>query len=426
VVTSSATTVVGVGLLLAVSLHRRRQWTYDAVEQDPRRDLRIDLLRGVAICFVVIDHVDVPSLWQLVSQEAIGPVSGAELFVLLSGLVLGSIHGRRVVDLPRWYDAAERLWRRAMRLWVTALVVIVLVYLLALLPGLDARVLTTFADQGTGAAGGAARGRVYDLYAGFDNLFDFPVPGWALRDVLLLRMGPSQINIIGLYVVLLLLAPLAVFALLRRRTALLLGVSVAAYVLHQVRPVQVLPSQFEDPFPLLAWQVLFVLGLAAGWHREALLAWARAPLGRTVVLLAGAASVGLVLFAWSSPYLSNAYDVRLDLVPVETFRRVYDDWFARTSLGPGRVLATVCVTTTLYALLTRFWSPVVRATGWFLLPLGRATLYVFVMHVLFVVAVANLPFLTHSVWLGTLTHTVVLAALWAMVRTRFLFKVVPT
>ena len=28
-------------------------------------------------------------------------------------------------------------------------------------------------------------------------------------------------------------------------------------------------------------------------------------------------------------------------------------------------------------------------------------------------------------WLGTLTHTVVLALLWLMVRTRFLFKVVP-
>jgi hypothetical protein len=47
------------------------------------------------------------------------------------------------------------------------------------------------------------------------------------------------------------------------------------------------------------------------------------------------------------------------------------------------------------------------------------------MHVLFVVAVANVPALTRDIWLGTLTHTVVLALLWSMVRTRFLFKVVP-
>ncbi|MDQ0799441.1 OpgC domain-containing protein [Arthrobacter sp. SLBN-112] len=39
--------------------------------------------------------------------------------------------------------------------------------------------------------------------------------------------------------------------------------------------------------------------------------------------------------------------------------------------------------------------------GWFLIPLGRATLYVFIMHV-------------------------VLGLLWVMVRTRFLFRLIPT
>jgi hypothetical protein len=426
VVASGATALAGVGLLVLTASHRRRSWTYEDALGEARRDHRIDMLRGVAICFVVIDHINVASLWQLVSQEAIGPVSGAELFVLLSGVVLGVVYGPRVTDAAHWYDAATRMWRRAMKLWVTALSVIVLVYLLALLPTVDARVLTTYTEEGAGDGAAAADGRVYDLYAGFGNLFDFPIPGWALRDVLLLRMGPSQINIIGLYVVLLLVAPLLAWLLLRRRWWLVLLGSLTAYATYQTTQVRVLPSQFEDPFPLLAWQLLFVLGLVAGWHRTSLLAAAHRPAGRALLVLVAGLTVALVLFAAASPFLSNAYDVRLDLLPESRFREVYGQFFARRSLGPGRVVATLCVTVTAYVLMTRFWTPLSRAFGWFLLPLGRATLYVFVMHVLFVVAVANMPRLTDAIWLGTLTHTLVLAALWFMVRTRFLFRVVPT
>ena len=420
---SSATTgVVALGALALGVSRRGRTWGYDA---DVRRDLRLDLLRGVAICFVVIDHIDIPSLWQLLTQEAIGPVSGAELFVLLSGVALGTVYGPRVTSREQWYDAATRLWRRAFLLWATALAVIVLVYLVAVLPAVDARVVTTFTDEGTGALGPEGRGRVYDLYAGFSSLADYPVPGSTLRDLLLLRMGPSQINIIGLYVVLLLAAPAMTLLLWRRWWAVLLAGSIGLYVASLLRPVRLLPSQFEDPFPLLTWQVLFVLGLIAGWHRDSLLAAARRPAGRALVLGTMAVTVALMLFSWGNPYLSNSYDVRLALLPDSAYSAVYDDWFGRTQVRPGRLLAAICVTVTGYALLTRFWSPVDRLLGRVLLPLGQSTLYLFVMHVPLVVVVANLPALTSNVWLGTLTHTVVLALLWIMVRRRFLFAVVP-
>ena len=308
---------------------------------------------------------------------------------------------------------------------MTALIVITLVYLLALLPGIDARVATTFTDQGTGASAAGGSGRIYDLYGGFSSLADFPVPGWALRDVLLLRMGPSQINIMGLYVVLLLLAPIMAWLLLRRRWAALVATSVTLYVVGQIHPIRVLPSQFEDPFPFVDWQILFVLGLVAGWHRARLVAAARQPLGKVVVGLAVVLTVGFAFFSWNNPQVSNAYDVRLALLPDATFTRLYNDWFARTTLEPGRLIAVLCFLVTAYAVLTAYWMPVQRAVGWFLIPLGQATLYIFVLHVLFVVAVANVPALTSSVLLGTLTHAAVLAAFWLMVRKRFLFRVVP-
>ncbi len=426
---SAAVTVVilvGTVVLALLALGaspRRRRWVY--LDDGSPRDLRIDLLRGIAICFVVVDHVNIPSLWQQLTQEAIGPVSGAELFVALSGVVLGLVYGPRVTDRQQWYDAAGKMWKRAVKLWLTALAVIFLVYLVAVLPGVNARILTTFTDQGTGTAGGGASGRVYELYAGFANLTDYPVPASTLRDILLLQMGPSQINILGLYVVLLLVAPLMAWLLARRWWAPLVVASLALYAVNTVHPLRVLPSQFEDPFPLLSWQVLFVLGLVAGWHRTALVARAATPVGRLLVTAAVLASTALMLFSWSNPYLSNRFDVRLALLPDADFRSAYAAWFSRAPLAPGRVLAVVCVVVTAYALLTRFWVPLERALGWFLVPLGQATLYVFLMHVLCVVAVANLPVLTSNVWLGTLTHAVILAVLWLMVRRRFLFRLVP-
>jgi hypothetical protein len=285
-------------------------------------------------------------------------------------------------------------------------------------------VATTFVDQGAGGTAGGS-GRVYNLYGGFSSLADFPVPGWALRDVLLLRMGPSQINIMGLYVVLLLLAPIMTWLLLRRWWVALVAASVTLYALGQIHPIRVLPSQFEDPFPVLDWQILFVLGLVAGWHRRRLLAATRQPFGRAVVGLAVVLTVAFAVFSWNNPHLSNAYDVRLALLPDATFTRLYDGWFARTTLEPGRLVAVICLLVTAFAALTAFWVPVHKALGWFLIPLGQATLYVFVLHVLFVVAVANVPALRSSLLLGTVTHAVVLAAFWLMVRKRFLFGVVP-
>lgn len=113
------------------------------------RDERLDLVRGVAIVFVVLNHINIPSLFQLLTQEALGPVSGAELFVALSGAVLGMVYRRRLqtIDLV---GAAGALWQRAGKLYRTALLVVLVIFLATLLPGIDGRVVTTFVDQSSG------------------------------------------------------------------------------------------------------------------------------------------------------------------------------------------------------------------------------------------------------------------------------------
>lgn len=395
-------------------------WSY----QDPSsRDSRVDLLRGMAIVFVVVNHLGMASLFQLLTQEAVGFVSGAELFVLFSGLVVGMVYGPKAKeDFGQVVDLTSR---RAGKLYVTALAVLVGVFLLSLLPFFNTEALTTFVDQGTGGAGHTGAGRTYDLYAGMSSLFQFPVPPQVLPAIVLLQFGPWQFNVMGLYVVLLLVSPLILAALNRGKAAWVLLVTLAVYAVGNVTRFRILPSQFEDSFPLLVWQVLFVVGMVAGYHRRGIVAWLTRHIW--VVVACTVAAFALAFLSWGNPYLSNNYDVRLALIPDAAYRAMYDALLGRTYLAPGRLLNVLVLVVAAYAFLSAYWKPVQRGLGWFLIPLGRATLYVFIMHVVLIAVVANIPALQQqSIALNTAAYAVVLGLLWVMVRTRFLFRIIPT
>ena len=405
--------------LIVLGLVGPRSWHYPAntTGDGDSRDLRIDMVRGVAIVFVILNHINVASLFQLSSQEALGPVSGAELFVVLSGVVLGMVYRKRM-ERADLLAATGALLGRAFKLYRTALAVLVSIFLVTLLPGVDGQVVTTFTDQGTG--------RSYETYPNMERLLDYPVPGYVLRDIALLRVGPFQFNIMGLYVALLALAPLVVAALRRRLVIPLLAVSWGLYVVNTVWPVNLVASQFEDPFPLLAWQLLFVHGLAAGWYRHQLLRFYSTRIGKLLLVVIVLAQVAMAVFSWTNPYLSNAYDVRLALLPDQTFYALYNTWFVRPALGLGRVVDVALLLVTLFAAMTAFWKPISSLLGWFLIPIGQATLYVFVLHVYFALLIANVPGLDRGhVLLNSAVHALTLGLLWLMVRKRFLFRFIP-
>lgn len=435
--TSTGTTIGGVAgwivaaavLAAAIALlvwgltrGRRGGLAYDG---PPNRDLRIDLLRGIAIVFVLVNHVGLVSLFQNGTQEAIGMVSGAELFVLLSGLVLAMVY-RPKIARDGMAEAAPLIGRRAWKIYVAAVCVVLVVGLLSLIPFLNAAPATTFVDEGTGAAGDEATGRVYDLYAGFGRLFQYPVDPGVFGDILLLRMGPWQVNVLGFYVVMLAVAPLILWALSRGWWIVVLVASWAVYGIQSLLHLRLLPSQFEDSFPLLTWQALFVTGMVAGWHRRAIVEWFGTRAGRVVLAVCVVATVALAIFSWNNPYLSSPLDARLGFVPQNTFSGVYSDWFERTYLDPGRVLNVLLVTITIYALFSVLWKPIDRAVGWFFIPLGQTTLYVFIMQLAFVLIVANLPFLRDgNLLVNTLAYVVILGLMWVMVKKRFLFRIIP-
>jgi hypothetical protein len=272
---------------------------------------------------------------------------------------------------------------------VTALAVLVGVFLLSLLPFFQTDALTTYVDQGTGGAGHNAVGRTYDLYAGMETLLQFPVPAQVLPAIVLLQFGPWQFNVMGLYVVLLLASPLILAALNRGKALWVLAATLGLYAVGAATRFRLLPSQFEDSFPLLVWQVLFVLGLVAGFHRHRIVAWLSAR--HWVVVASTVLAFVFAFLSWCTPYLANGFDVRLAIIPDAAYRAIYDALFARTYLDPGRLLNVLVLVVAAYAFLSAYWKPVERALGWFLIPLGQATLYVFILHVVLIAVIANIP-----------------------------------
>jgi OpgC protein len=182
--------------------------------------------------------------------------------------------------------------------------------------------------------------------------------------------------------------------------------------------VDILPSQSERPFPILVWQVLFVNGIVLGWHREQVARrlrphW-RLVSGTILVVAAGFAGIQV-----GGPAVAEA----------DAWARWEAEHFHKGSLDVARLAAMTSIAAAIYLGLRRRAESAERILGPLLLPLGRNSFYVFIMHVFVCLAVASIPALAAGGGLGmvgnTLVQLVCLALLWTMVRSRFLFRVVP-
>lgn len=418
--------VGGVGVLALLFLlsglvgRLRPGWRYEEREGSSR-DLRVDLFRGLLICTVVITHTEVAGAFSWFAKNAFGAISGAEAFVALSGVVVGMVHRGQAERLGDWAASVLR-WRRARKLYVTALVVVLLVWVFDLLPGSPAGVVTTFTDRGTGAEGAGAAGHVYDLYYNAPRLLDYPPPWYAVRELLTLRMGPWVLNVLGLFAVLIAIAPALLLLLRRGLWWVVLLLSWGAYAYGSLVDGHVLPSQFDDVFPLLIWQVVFVTGMVLGYHR--------AQVVRGLTTRPGKAGLAVLVvgYALALGWLWASYAGHLPQGPWpdDLYARLYDDYYVRVYLQAGRLVDLALVVVVMFAVLTAFWRPVNAAAGRLLVPLGQASLYVFVMHVFFVIAVDNVRGLDRtSPWQGMLVHVAEIALAWVLVKRRFLFSVVP-
>ena len=115
----------------------------------------------------------------------------------------------------------------------------------------------------------------------------------------------------------------------------------------------------------------------------------------------------------------------MSFIPEATFNEIFGKVFLeRTKLGVGRLLDAAAVIIVFYAIIDRS-EKIKKWLGWFFVPLGQASFYVFIMHLIVVLLLFNLISDSHSIAFNTLVHAAAILLLWSCVRTKFLFSVIP-
>lgn len=226
-----------------------------------------------------------------------------------------------------------------------------------------------------------------------------------------------------------LITPLVFFMLTRRRVSLLLGISWVIYAIHYGAPFQSLRptgAQFEYAFPIMAWQLIYVHGMVVGYYKQDMMAFFHTLWGRRLVYVSMMLSLGFLFLTWNHPMPHIPQWISLNMIPPDTFNYLNDTYFVKSKLGVGRLLNAVVLFITIYALLTVCWQPLNRALGWFFIPLGQASLYVFFIHVFLLLAIMNTPLPGYNnFWINTGIHAGLLALVWVMVKKAFLFRWIP-
>jgi hypothetical protein len=359
-----------------------------------KRDLRIDWLRGLAMTCVIVDHTKLVSLLSWFTYERFWVVTAAEVFVALSGVVLGMVYGHKLVGRG-WLAVVRGLGRRALTLYLAFLAVTLSIVILSL-AGIDVRSLTTWNDG----------------HGGFVQFLD---PGTmnasAWRDVALMRYGPWAFQIVGLYVWLVAAAVPCLIALRFAGWRPLLAISWSLYLWYRIAPHPLTTAQFETVFPILAWQLLFVHGVAIGYHRERVSAFvARCP--KVVPLVVAGASAAFVVFSLCNPWSDGPRLLHWGLVSPERFTHLYFNYFTLTDLRIGRVLNLAVALPVGYALLTWCWR-IARPLGIVFVTLGQQSLGAFVLHVYGILLIANMP-LAKGLWTNTLAQITLIIAIAAL------------
>jgi hypothetical protein len=160
---------------------------------------------------------------------------------------------------------------------------------------------------------------------------------------------------------------------------MVLGASATAWTIAQLAPDRV-PRAWQiidGGFPFSAWQLIFFLGLAVGFHRQRLVEYLRP--GRLVTF-----GLAMVVALYAVRALAMAI-----IGPVEGTAEVHELLFDKNDARLGRLLALFAATAFAYTLVTIAWAPIRRIAGPVLLPMGRRALFAYGVHIFLVAFFAS-------------------------------------
>jgi hypothetical protein len=168
---------------------------------------------------------------------------------------------------------------------------------------------------------------------------------------------------------------------------------------------------FEFAFPILSWQLLFVHGIAIGYHRRDVGAFV-AGMPTIAPRLAVLATAGFAIFALCNPWTDGPTWLHLRLVSPEQFASLYERYFSLRDLRAGRLLNLSFALPVAYMMLGRYQA-LARPFERLFVVLGQRSLGAFVLHVYGLLLLAHLP-LPEGIWLHTLAQLMLICGIAAL------------
>lgn len=331
-----------------------------------KRDISLDILRGVMLVIMAADHFGEPIFQHL--YEFAGYVSAAEGFVFLSGMLVALVYSRYHTANGQLLE--KRIWHRAGVIYLYHLIVVLAVFIFTVATELSGAYWKSFATE----------------------MQAEPVRG--LLSAMALVYQAPMLDVLPLYVILMLAAPFGLRLMLQYRNvgvAMVLLGSIGFWLAAQYgggrAVLALLPHAVMvrvGAFDFMAWQLVFMLGMTLGYLRFS----SKGELPRINGWLF-TASVAVVVFL----FLQRHGHIPGNISPVAAWLQEYRH-IARDNMSWLRLLnflAMVCVVAGLITFHKRY-----GIFSWLALPgrwlafLGRNSLQVFSYHL--VVLYCYIPF----------------------------------
>jgi hypothetical protein len=202
------------------------------------RDLRLDLFRGVANWAIFLDHIP-DNVVNWITTRNYGFSDAADLFVFISGYTASFVYARMMLDRG-FVVGATRLTKRVWQLYVAHIILFV-IYIVSI-----GYVAQRFSDP--------------DIINEFNvaGLVDSPIE--TLRQGLLLRFKPLNLDVLPLYIVLMGFFPPVLWLMLRRPGLTMLASLALYFAARQFGwNLHGYPGGYWY-FNPYCWQLLFIFG----------------------------------------------------------------------------------------------------------------------------------------------------------------------
>lgn len=360
-----------------------------------RRIFELDLLRGLFIIIIIIDHLQFwPSPLRYITGEGRLWVTAAEGFFLISGLLIGYIRAYKGKK-KSLKELTGLLVKRAGLLYVWGVLITV--------------AITVF----TISVGG------HDLLPKLPTDAQLASPLAFLWSVLTMEYFNDWIYFLRLYAIMLLATPIFLWLIRKGHERIVPFFALTLYIIG-----------FIVPESALQWQALFFGAALIGYRLEDITRWfrERPTLKRillTTTILASLATMIISFFfvhGWHK--VEDPHWEIMDRTTYVTIRESLDPIFSLAPLAVGRLTLAFLWFGGLLMLFHVAKPFILRFFGWLLLPLGERSLSAYCLQAII------LPFIVITLSPGGEFKNTIIALLttlliWGMLQVKFIQKIIP-